>query len=147
MEQEDFLKMSEEEWRGFVNALRELSEEELETFLRFHGLYAFIDAEELWDAVKSYTCARLWELISALVRSAGFDVVAALEWPCPMGAGRIEAFPREEEWKLLRILEHSPTHAELILNLMEAYGPCVIFYADDGNTTSTIVVAKPGVRG
>ena len=145
MEQKDFLRMGADEWKRFLEALRGLSRvEDVEAFLRFHGLYAFLDFEEFCDVLRSaHGRCDLHEIVRTLVHSAGFDIVVSVELPWPGEGGRIDVLPYEEEARVIKILNKCPEYVDLIFELMKRYGPAILIEADDGNTVSVFVIAKP----
>jgi len=137
MKQKDFLQMSKEQWTDFLRALRSLGGvETMEEFLRLHGLYAFLDFKEFCDAVRSRGRCELHDMIRILVHSAGFDIAISVELPC-------NVLPYEEEARVIKILNKCPEYIDLIFDLMRTYGPAILIEANDGNTVSVFVIAKP----
>ena len=145
MEQKDFLQMSKEQWTDFLRALRGLSRvEDVEEFLRFHGLYAFLNFEDFCDVLRrAHGRCDLHDLVRALVSNAGFDIVISVELPWPGEGGRIDVLPYKEEARVIKILNKCPEYIDLIFDLMRTYGPAILIEANDGNTVSVFVIAKP----
>jgi hypothetical protein len=141
--QKDFLSMSGEEWRKFIGALWEarrsgrLSENSLLEFLHSRGLYAQVNIKEM----RGLSRAKKWRLAAAMLREAGFEPVAALQWPFLLD-GEVEAWPPSEEARLLKVFDESDLFDELLLRLLHAYGPCVAVDFEDG-LDSGVVLARP----
>jgi hypothetical protein len=149
-EQRDFLSMSGEEWREFVDAVEGVVLSpppdwvRVEVFLAERGLYVFLDLEYLkYAAPDLFRRKRLYGVaIDIAEKVAEMRVLAAVQ-PATFGqGGRGYAWPPERERELLRLLGGCETFEELALALMREYGPCVLIDADD-HMDYALLAARP----
>jgi hypothetical protein len=137
LDQRDFLSMSKEEWKKFVDELRGVVLEpkpdltRVETFLAERGLYVWLDLTDLRTALEDWRGWRLYEVAVSIAETLGMNVVAAIQPPTFGMAGHGYAFPEERERELFELLEKNETFEELALSLMEQYGPCILVETDD----------------
>ena len=151
--QHDFLAMTKEEWREFVEALGEVARErphgwqEAEAFLRLKGLYVYLDLEDLRHAAPDlFRRKRLYEIARDFAEKVGdIEVVAAVQPPTFGQDGRAHAWPPEKEKTLLAAMEKCERSEELALAVLRECGPCLLVEADDG-VDYAFLAARPRAR-
>jgi hypothetical protein len=137
LDQRGFLKMDKEEWKRFVESLRGIVLEpspdwaRAEVFLAEKGLYVWLDLSYLKYAVDEWRGWRLYEVAVSIAEKIGMRVIAGVQPPTFGMAGPGHVYPEEREGELLEVLEGGETFEELALEVMQRYGPCVLFHVED----------------
>jgi hypothetical protein len=133
----DFLKMDREEWKKFVESLGRVVLEpspdwtRVEAFLAERGLYVWLDLSYLKYALDEWRGWKLYEVAKQIAEKMGMKVVASIQPPTFGMAGSGYVYPEERERELLEVLEKSKTFEELALQLLQRYGPCILFEVED----------------